>query len=288
MPVVLGFPEPSDYQSNPCFMGAIVGRVANRVSGAGFTLDGRYHALSVNEPPNHLHGGANGLSTQNWRMSPDGARAVRLTHRSRHGDQGYPGQVDLAVTITLSGDRLRYDMRAESDRPTPVNLAQHSYYNLLGSGHVMDHSVQIAADSFTIADAAMLPTGAVASLDGKSFDFRVPRTVAQADPARNGLDMNLILSQNRAAPDAPDAPDARVTAANGLCLELRTDRPCLQLYSSGSLSTLQGHGRFAGLCLEPQDYPGSPNIPGFPSIIVTPDRPYRQITEIRISETSLP
>lgn len=134
VPMVLGYPRPQDYLNNPYFLGVIAGRVANRISGAGFTLDGQRYALPVNDPPNHLHGGPAGIHAQNWGVEPDGTGAVQLRLVSPDGDQGYPGRVRFEVTITLCGHTLTYDMRAETDRPTPVNLAPHSHYNLMGQG----------------------------------------------------------------------------------------------------------------------------------------------------------
>ncbi len=283
VPVVLGFDNPQDYATNPCHLGVIAGRVANRISGAGFTLDGQHHDLPVNEPPNHLHGGPGGVHARIWDMEPDGNRAVRLRLVSHDGDQGYPGQVTFEVMITLSGYELRYDMRATTDRPTPINLAQHSYYNLMGRGGIGDHRLQIMADQYTPVDAAMIPTGQIAPLGGMDFDLRQHRTMRQADPAAKGLDMNLVLT------GGPDQPAASLSAPNGLRLKLTTDQPCLQLYSGAHLrhaaQPLPGqlHDAFSGLCLEPQGFPNAINTPGFPSVLITPDHPYSQCLRVRIA-----
>lgn len=278
VPVVLGYADPADYAHNPAYLGVIAGRVANRISGAGFTLDGQRYDLPANEAPNHIHGGPEGLHARLWDMEADGPRAVRLTLVSPHGEGGYPGRLDLTVTIRLEGDALTYDMRAVSDRPTLLNLAQHSYYSL-GAGTCRNFHVTLPASRHTPNDAARIPTGEVAPVAGQPFDFRVGRSIAEADPKGQGFDMNLVL----------DRGQARVTG-NGLVLEIETDQPCLQLYTGHYLrpehSPLPGqiHAPFAGLCLEPQGYPNAVNTPGFPCPLVTPDQPYHQRMTVRIYE----
>lgn len=266
VPVVLGFSNPDDYLRNPHFLGVIAGRVANRISGASFAIGADRFDLQMNEPPNQLHGGAGGLYRRNWMMQTDGPRAVRLRLVSPHGDQGFPGRVVVEVTISLSGFTVTYDMVARTDRETPINLAQHSYYNLMGQGDVLGHQVQINADRYTPLGRGGIPTGAIATLDGQSFDLRAPQSVAQAGLQ---LDMNYILSGDIAA---------KVHAPNGMGLQIRTDQPCLQLYTGGGLDA-----PYSGLCLEPQQYVNAVNIAAFPSILITPDRPYRQITKVQIA-----
>ncbi|SDD24791.1 aldose 1-epimerase [Ruegeria marina] len=276
VPVVLGYADPADYAHNPNSLGIIAGRVANRISGAGFTLDGVRYALPANEAPNHIHGGPEGLHARLWDMQPDGARAVRLSLVSGHGEGGYPGRLDLVVMISLKGDALTYDMRATSDRPTLLNLAQHSYYSL-GAESCRDFHVTLPASRYTVNDGARIPTGEISAVAGQTFDFRAGRSIAEADPDGQGLDMNFVL----------DRGQARV-AGNGLVLEIETDQPCLQLYTGQYLTAEhaplpgQRHAAFAGICLEPQAYPNAVNTPGFPIPLVTPDRPYHQRTTVRI------
>lgn len=280
VPVVLGYDDPQAYRNNPFFMGAIVGRVANRVSGAGFSLGADRFVLDMNEPPHHLHGGAGGLQTRIWAMEPDGPGVVRLRYVSADGEQGYPGRVVFTVVIALRGHTLCYDMMATSDRPTPVNLAQHSYYNLMGAGSVMDHRLQISADAITPVDGAMIPTGDSETLDGLPVDLRQPRDIRQADPDQTGIDMNFVLDGSRAI---------SMTAPNGMALTLKTDQPCLQVFTAPALRPIaptlegQGHGPFGGVCLEPQHYPDAVNTPQFPSHLVTPDHPYHQRLEVCIA-----
>lgn len=283
VPVVLGYGDPQDYQSNPCRLGVIAGRVANRISGAGFTIGDRHYTLPANEAPNHLHGGPGGIQTRIWDMDPIDSRSVRLSLRSEHGDQGYPGQVAFEVTVTLAGYRLSYDMRATCDQPTPVNLAQHSYYNLVGQGDIRDHRVQVRADSYTPVDPANIPTGQISDLAGLDFDLRRARTIRQADPAGGGLDLNFVLT------GGTERSAAQVSAPNGLCLGVTTDQPCLQLYTGARLRRAgqplpgQTHAPFTGLCVEPQGFPNAPNTPGFASVLITPDAPYHQCLRIEIA-----
>lgn len=277
VPVVSGFQNPADYLSNPTFLGSIVGRVANRISGASFTIGSERFDVQVNEPPNHLHGGAQGLNTRNWTMQADGTRAVQLHHVSPDGDQGYPGRVEFEVTISLSGHTLTYGMVARSDRVTLINMAQHSYYNLMGQGMVLGHNVQINADEYTPVDGAGIPTGDVTSLSGCDFDLRRAKTI---EAVGRDLDMNFVLSKRAAA---------QVTAPNGMTLEMTTDQPCLQLYTGANQTpgarplAGQEHVPYSGLCLEPQGYLNAVNIDAFPSILISPEHPYRQTTHVRIA-----
>lgn len=279
VPVVSGYEAPSDYLSNPTFLGSIVGRVANRISGASFSLGTETFNLQTNEPPNHLHGGAHGIYARNWTMQSDGARSVQLHLGSPDGDQGYPGRVEFTVTISLSGYTLTYDMEARSDRVTPVNMAQHSYYNLLGQGTILAHKLQINADNYTPVDGAGIPTGEVVSLAGRDFDLRAAKTVEQAG---RDLDMNFVLLKARGVA-------ARVLAPNGMTLEMTTNQPCLQLYTGANQTpgprplAGQEHVQYSGLCLEPQQYINAVNVDAFPPMLISPDRPYRQITQVCIS-----
>ncbi|MBL1435735.1 MAG: galactose mutarotase [Rhodobacteraceae bacterium] len=287
VPVLQSFANPRDHLENgEAFMGAIVGRVANRIGGARYRQNGQEIRLQANEGPNQLHGGPFGIGRQLWTMDPDGQNAVRLTHHSADGAQGFPGAVKFSVTIRLEGHRLTYEMHALPNQPTPINLAQHSYYNLMGSGDIRSHKLQIPANSFTPVDSAMLPTGDIASIEGEALDFRTLSKISDADPAGEGFDINLVLQGN-------DGPAAQVIAPNGLQLKLWTDQPCLQLYTSQGLTqtapalTGQHHGPFAGLCLELQHFPDSVNNPQFPSIICTPEQPYQQKLVVEIKDMSV-
>ncbi len=283
VPIVLSYRDPADHLRHPGSLGIIAGRVANRIANAQFSHDGTTYQLAANEGTNQLHGGPRGLASRNWDLEPDGSTGVQLQHQSPDGDQGFPGRVDFTVTIRLQNNRLIYDMSAVPDRATPINLAQHSYYNLMGNGTIWDHQLQIAANAYTPTDGALIPTGMTALLDGQPFDYRQSKLIRQADPAQKGTDVNLVLEQTA------QNPAATLSAPNGLCLKLWTDQPGLQLYTGAKLSAkappmeAQTHQAFAGLCLEPQHFPDAPNQLQFPSIIYTPERPYHQRLTIEVS-----
>ncbi len=287
VPVVLGYRDPQAYLHNQNYLGVIAGRVANRIGGAAFSLQGQCYALNRNHGAHHLHGGAGGIQTRIWDMEPEGQRAVQYRLISEHGDQGYPGRIKLIVTVSLSGHVLTYDMRAVPDRATPINLAQHSYYNLMGQGDVRHHTVEIAATGYTPTDPDLIPTGEIASLDKSAVDLRTARRLSELDPAKAGLDLNYVLDQ-----DAAFA--ARAVAPNGMDLTLETDQPGLQFYTGTNLVARsdplpgQSHAPLSGFCLEPQGFPNSPNIAHFPSVIATPDQPYHQRTTVRIAPMGTP
>ncbi|SMX44803.1 aldose epimerase family protein [Actibacterium lipolyticum] len=282
VPMVLGYADPADYLTNPNYFGVIAGRVANRTAMGRFSLDGETVQLSQNEGANHLHGGHRGIGARNWQLDQDAAQSVRLTYHSPHGEEGYPGAVDFTVTITLAGNTLTYVMEGSPDRPTPINLAQHSYYNLTGGGPVRDHRVMVHANGFTASDANGIPTGAVSDAAGTRFDFNQPRSLEQADPQQLGYDINLVLDGK--------SPTAMVQAPNGMQLTLWSDQPGLQLYDAMHTGPTPGghdgqtYDRFHGLCLEPQSFPDSLNNPDFPPIIYSPERPYRQTLRVEIAQ----
>lgn len=289
VPVVLGYDDPQRYLEDKCYLGAVVGRIANRTAGGRLPLGGDAFQLSQNEGANHLHGGYDALHRRFWAMEPDTARRrVRLTYRSADGEEGYPGTADIEVTVSLDGKRVMYDMRATVDRPTPINLAQHNYYNLMGQGVIWQHRLRCVADRMTPVGEGGIPTGVVEPADGTRFDYRNGSTFAQNDEALQGTDVNLVLPDNR----EPAQPTALVTAPNGLCLRMWSDQPGLQLYTASALNGTGGaHGLqtlapFHGFCLEPQGFPNAVNEPGFPSVLVTPEMPYRQRLTVEITEVA--
>lgn len=279
--VVLGYADPEDYRTNPKSMGMVVGRVANRISGGRFTLDGETWELSRNSGENTIHGGPQGFGKRLWRMEPDGPRAVTFRLTSAHLDQGFPGALEVSLRMTLDGAALTWTMEAVPDRPTPVNLCQHLYFNLAGEGGIRDHRFRIAADRYTPVDAATLPTGEIRPVSGSRFDFRTARPLSEADPDSLGYDTNFALNGTN--------PAAEAVSPDGMRLRLWTDRPGLQFYT-GAYLTAHGtpwpgvdHVPFGGFCMEAQDFPDAVNQPGFPPTICTPDRPYRQTTTIEIA-----
>jgi aldose 1-epimerase len=290
--VTLGFDDVSGYESpaNDWF-GCTVGRWANRIRGARFTLDGRTYAVTPNDGLDHLHGGgARAFANVPWRARPfarAGERGVTFAHRSHDGDEGFPGTLDVEVTYALTDrDELRIDYRATTDRPTVINLTNHAYWNLAGagSGDVLDHVLELLASRMTPIDDALLPTGEIAPVAGTPFDFRTPRRIGERMPAPDapghGYDHNFVLD----GPAGELQPAARVVhPPSGRALEIHTTQPGLQLYSGNFLRGQRGKGgvayqRRSALCLETQHFPDSPNQPGFPSTVLRPERVYRERT----------
>ncbi|MGB0497933.1 MAG: aldose epimerase family protein [Rubricella sp.] len=286
LPMVLGFPDFETYPEHSRAFGVIAGRVANRIAGGRFTLDGVDYTLPINNGPNHLHGGPEGLGKVLWDLETDGQRALRLVHTSPDGHMGYPGNVRFSVEMRLGGGQLEFDMRAEADRPTPINLAQHNYYTLGATSGIRDVALFVDADRYTPVDETLIPTGEIVSVEGTRFDFRTPRSVREADPDGAVFDQNLVLREDRDV----DTPAARaVNRETGIELRLWTDQPGIQLFDSAPFSfPVKGHDGITmdgwpGVCFEPQHFPDSVNRPDWPSIIYGPDRPYRQTLRIEIA-----
>ena len=264
--VVLGFETVDEYQKNPRYLGAIIGRYANRIAHGRFSIDGTSHTVTANEKPHHLHGGWKGFDQKLWRAERLGANALVLRHTSVDGDEGFPGNLETQVSYTVTEqDELVVDYLATADRPTPVNLTQHSYFNLAGGGDILGHHVQINADAITAVGTDLIPTGELTSVADTLFDFRTP--VAVGARRAGSYDHNYVLKGEFAA---------RVhEPVSGRTLQVRTTEPGLQLYTSGFVND--------GLCLETQHFPDSPNQPGFPSTILRPGSAYRSRTVFAFS-----
>lgn len=292
--VVLGFDALAPYLAGTPYFGAIIGRYANRIARGSFTLDGETYTLAKNEGQNQLHGGVRGFDKMVWGAKPfenAAERGIVLAYTSPDGDEGYPGRLETTVTYTLTDDHeLIVDYRATTDRPTPVNLTQHSYFNLAGAGNgdILDHELMIAASAFTPVDSTLIPTGEIAPVEGTPLDFRKPERIGSridADDTQlaraGGYDQNFVLDRS----DDGVELAARVTdPASGRMLEVRTTQPGLQFYTGNSLDgTITGragrvYGRRSALCLETQHFPDSPNQPSFPSTIMRPGEEYRSRT----------
>lgn len=274
--VVLGYQDPESYRSDRFFLGAIVGRVANRIAGAAYSQGGRRITLKANDGGHQLHGGPDGLSAVNWRLDTDGPRALRLTHSSPAGAGGFPGRVVFTVDMRLEGARLTWDMRAEPDQETPISLAQHSYYAL--APVLADHTLTLRARSQLVRDGEGIMTGA--TLPAPGWDH-TRALVRETGP----LDDFLLFDPSRDAA----LPVAEAHAANGLTLRMWSDQPGAQVYTGDFLQSLTGghpdrplHPQ-AGFCIEPSGLPNALNCPQFPSILHSPDRPYHQRLSVEIA-----
>ncbi len=288
--VVLGFDNLAQYEKGEPYMGATVGRVANRIAKGKFTLDGKEYTLAVNNGPNALHGGLKGFDKVVWTAEPvrraDGP-AVRLTYLSRDGEEGYPGNLNVTVVYTLTNKNgLRIDYSATTDKDTPVNLTNHSYFNLVGQGDVLGHVVMIAADRYTPVDDTLIPTGEIKSVKGTPLDFTTPTPIgahiAETGGNPTGYDHNFVLNSGGKS----FALAARVyEPTTGRVMEMYTTEPGVQFYTGNFLDgTLTGkygvvYQQHDSLSLEAQHFPDSVNHPNFPSIILHPGKTYRQRTE---------
>ena len=291
--VVLGFDTLEPYRSDSPYFGALIGRYGNRIAKGRFVLDGNEYRLPVNNGQNHLHGGTVGFDKVKWNASVEG-NALRLDYHSPDGEQGYPGNLDATVVYTLTNDNeLVVRFAAVTDKPTPVNLTQHSYFNLAGDGDILGHELGIDADAIVPIDATSIPTGALAAVADTPFDFRTPRPIGERigypdEQLRHGSGYDHCFVLNKPAPHAMTRA-AHVREPNsGRVLELFTQEPGVQFYSGNFLDgSLTGKGRTythrSGFCLEPQHFPDSPNQPGFPSVILRPGEHYQTESRFRFS-----
>lgn len=294
--VVLGYDTLEEYLANPFYFGAIIGRYGNRIAYGRFTLDGVERQLSVNNGAHHLHGGASGLHQALWdarEFEGDGVQGAELRCRSEAGSDGYPGNLDVVVAYTLHDDnRFTIDYRATTDEPTPVNLTQHTYFNLSGSAGrtILDEELEIRASRFTPVDQGLIPLGEHRDVARTVFDFRSPQPIEQGTDVDEhiqlriggGIDHNFVLDKR--TPGGLEFAARLHDSGSGRTLELSTTEPGLQVYAGGTFTPeLTGKGgvripRFGGIALETQHFPDSPNHPSFPSTILRPGEEYRSTT----------
>ena len=291
--IVLGFDAIGGYQEATRYFGALIGRYGNRIARGLFTLDGQAITLATNNGPNHLHGGVKGFDKVLWNAMPaEGTEGVSLTltRRSPDGEEGYPGNLQVSVRYLLTDqNELAIDYRATTDKPTPVNLTQHSYFNLApGEGDILGHQLLLHASRYTPVDDTLIPSGELAGVEGTPFDFRVltpigDRIAADHVQLRNGkgYDHNWVL--DRTGP-ALERAALVVEPGSGRTMEIATTEPGIQFYSGNFLDgTATGKGgrvyrHRTGFCLETQHFPDSPNHPSFPSTILHPGGTYASKT----------
>lgn len=289
--IALGFGCFEDYLTNHPFFGCVAGRYANRIAGGRFELDGERFELSVNQPPNTLHGGKRGFNRFVWEPAPleDGRRGVAFHRISPDGEEGFPGTLDVTVTYELTDqNELVIDYRAATDKPTVVNLTNHCYFDLAGEGNgsIETHRLQINAGAFTPVDAALIPTGELRPVAGTPFDFRFGKQVGQGLRSDDeqirlalGFDHNFVL-------DGEGLKDAAVLThpGSGRTMTVRTTKPGIQFYSGNHLNGAfygpsgRAYRQSDGLALETQFFPNSPNEPGFPSPVLRPGEEYHHQT----------
>ena len=289
--VTLGLNTLEDYIAHSPHFGAVPGRFANRIANGRFVLDGVEYALDRKPGENHtLHGGPNGFGKRVWTLGAHDGSSVSMTLLSPDGDAGFPGALTATcVYRLLEPATLRVELSAVSDRPTVVNLTQHAYFNLDGSPDILDHELTLFSDFYTPADSELIPTGEIRAVAGTPYDFRVARPVR--NPEATAYDTNFVAAVR---PDAGGlAPIALLRSPlNGLSLSLHSTEPGVQLYDSAKLNCaapgLDGahYGPHAGLCLEPQAFPDSPNRRHFTDRVLRPGEEYRHVSEFRFASSA--
>lgn len=291
--IVIGFDSLPGYLANNPFFGALIGRYGNRIAKGKFTLDGKEYDLAKNDGPNHLHGGVKGYDKVVWEaedFKTDSAVGLKLHYLSKDGEEGYPGNLDITVTYTLSDkNTLTFDYAATTDKATPVNLTQHSYFNLAGSGDVKSHELMIAASKYNVVDSTLIPTGELRDAKGTPFDFTavkpIGKDLVEAGGKPIGYDHNFILDTK----SINDLAVRVVEPSSGRILEVYTDQPGVQFYSGNFLDgTIKGKGgwvlnQYNGFCLETQHFPDSPNQSAFPSTILKPGEKYHTTSIYKFS-----
>lgn len=298
--IALGYGDVSGYMNavDKPYFGSVVGRYGNRIAKGRFTLDGEEYELATNNNENHLHGGVIGFDKVVWDAEVVGRNAVRFTYLAKDGEEGYPGNLSIAVTYTLTDDNeLQIDYLASTDKATPVNLTNHTYFNLKGEGEgtILDHELMLNAKGFTPVDSGLIPTGEVAPVEGTPFDFTTAKSIGRDVGLQDlqleyglGYDHNFVLDK--------EGMEGLMTLAatvyeptTGRFMEVFTEEPGIQFYCGNFLDgRLKGKSgktyvHRGGFCLETQHYPDSPNQPNFPSTILRPGEDYETRTVYRFS-----
>jgi aldose 1-epimerase len=295
--VVLGYDDLDSYVKNSPYFGALIGRYGNRIAGGKFALDGTTYTMVTNNGPNTLHGGLKGFDKRVWKArakeSAEGPQLV-LKYRSADGEEGFPGNLEVTATWTLTQDNsLQLEYHAVTDKDTVVNLTHHGYFNLAGKGDILDHVVMMPADRFTPVDATLIPTGELRPVENTPFDFRTPTAIGarigQDDEQLKfglGYDHNWVINKTFGEMSLM----ARVTEpSTGRVMEVWSTEPGLQFYSGNFLDgTITGkggrvYGHRGAFCMEPQHYPDSPNKPQFPTVELKPGEEYHNLIRYHFS-----
>jgi aldose 1-epimerase len=292
--IVLGFNKLEGYLAPPPYFGALIGRYGNRIAKGQFKLNDTTYKLATNNDANHLHGGKKGFDKVVWDVVSAPAAdkpSISLHYLSKDGEEGYPGNLDVTVTYTLSdANELKITYDATTDKATPVNLTNHSYFNLTGNvaNTILNHKLQIDADRYTPVDAGLIPTGELKSVAGTPFDFRTATLIgARIAQVAGGYDHNYVLNGGQTS--APRKIATLSDSVSGRQMEVFTTEPGVQFYSGNFLDgTLKDNGgqaiqKHTGMCLETQHFPDSPNKPDFPSTILQPGQKYHSETIYKAS-----
>jgi aldose 1-epimerase len=298
--IVLSFDSVKDYETISPYFGALIGRYGNRIANAQFTLEGKTYPLAANDGPNSLHGGSKGFDKCVWtaqEISGNGSTGLELTYLSPDGEEGYPGNLSVKVVYSLTDDNeIRIDYQATTDQTTVINLTNHAYFNLAGagSGTIENEILMLNADTYTLADAVLIPTGVLAPVDGTPFDFRTPKRIG-AD-LRSGHDQILIARgyDHNFVLNRPDESALALAArvhdpVTGRTMDVSTTEPCIQFYTGNFLNgTTRGTNGIVfrqadALCLETQHFPNSPNMPDFPSTVLRPGETYQSATVFKFT-----
>lgn len=299
--IALGYDRVEDYINavDKPYFGSIVGRYGNRIANAEFTIDGKTYSLAANNGPNHLHGGVIGFDKVVWKAWPfkeKGIAGIAFTYQAKDMEEGYPGNMDIKVVYKLNNENeLSIDYYAETDKATPVNLTNHTYFNLAGEGNgtILDHKLMINAGSYTPVDSTLIPNGRIVPVKGTPFDFTTAKKIGRDINKQNeqlafglGYDHNFVLDKKT---DGMTLAATVYESASGRFMEVLTEEPGIQFYCGNFLDgRLKGKSgkpyiHRSGLCLETQHYPDSPNQPDFPSTILRPGQIYKTSTIYRFS-----
>jgi aldose 1-epimerase len=293
--VIIGFDNPDDFKNNTVYFGVIAGRCANRIAKGKFQLNGKEYQLTINNPPNHLHGGINGLHSKIWHIEGKTTNSLKLSCTSPDGEDGYPGNIKVMVTYTVTDDdALKIEYEAVTDAPTILNLTNHCYFNLSADQEstILDHQLSIDADKFTSVDQNSIPTGKLTEVSNTPLDFRKSKMISsgiedvyEQIKFAKGFDHNWVLNnyngQVRKVASVYHAESGRE-------LQVLTDQPGIQFYSGNYLDGIKGkkgviYQKRSGLCLEAQLFPDAPNNTHFPSAVITPEKKYSQTTIYKFS-----
>jgi len=286
--VVLGYNTPGEYLDNAPFFGVVCGRYANRIDKGTFSLDGTTYHLPINNGPNSLHGGPYGFHIQLWNGEShvtEDLLSVDLKYKSKDGEEGYPGNLDVKVTYSLNNqNELKIVYHATTDKATHLNLTNHSYFNLAGNGNIFDQTLTVDSDFYTINNEDLIPLGNLQTVDNTLIDFRKPTLFGERIPLmKTGYDHNFVLKNEGKLKNVASVYHAQ----SGRLLEVITDQPGVQLYTAYWVEGVTGkhgvHHHYDGFALETQHFPDSPNQPQFPSTVLRPGEQFNSTTIYRFS-----